>query len=440
NNYRVRFRVAEMGSWSSWNRTAKVYPGQTVVDPFFPIFDLERMMSLNGSRPAVIEVEYAYEQADGTKVAECDSFPVQVLSRNEVVFSSLKPSEITGFADQFDYAPALMTAMTTPADPVVQQLAGQVNGMAANTYGQSIAAIQSDDECLAFMSALHHFLKSNRVAYQSPPGTLTQGNHGQHIKYARDVLRNRAGTCVDLAILWASVCEAVGLEPGIMLVPGHAFPAVRLPSSKQWVAVESTMVNSEFKVALQKGTVQLQEAQKSDHYLIDINELRTVGILGLDLPNVNENYLTNLGYNFNPQVLQKANAEAGNGRTREQEATQEPTSTEPSESATLNPNGGQVTPTDLVGTWGGWGIDAGRRTWVGIALNGDSSFEILYQYHEADGSMTEDVINGTWGKRGEKIVFTCGETEYDYVFEFTGNGLKFCVLGGEQVVALNRQS
>ena len=53
------------------------------------------------------------------------------------------------------------------------------NGMAAESYAQSIAASQTDDECVAFMSATFHFLKSNHIAYQSPPGMLTQGSHGQ---------------------------------------------------------------------------------------------------------------------------------------------------------------------------------------------------------------------------------------------------------------------
>ena len=109
-----------------------------------------------------------------------------------MIFSSLKPTEISGFADQFDCAPALLTSMTTPADPVVQQLAGRINGMAAESFGRSIAATSADEHCVAYMSAVWQFLKSNRVAYQSPPGMLTQGNAGQHIKYARDVLRNRA--------------------------------------------------------------------------------------------------------------------------------------------------------------------------------------------------------------------------------------------------------
>jgi len=70
----------------------KVVSGTDVVDPFLPIFDLETMMALNGSRPAVLEVEHEYLQPDGAKIEESDSFSVQILSRNKVIFSPLLPA------------------------------------------------------------------------------------------------------------------------------------------------------------------------------------------------------------------------------------------------------------------------------------------------------------------------------------------------------------
>lgn len=436
-NYRIRFRVAEMGSWGSWQRVAKLYPGQTVVDPFFPIFDLEKMMALNGSRPAVIEVEYEYEEADGTKVEESDSFPVQILSRNEVIFSSMKPEQITGFADQFDYAPALFTSMTTPADPVVQQLAGRINGMAAESYGQSIAASSSDDECVAFMGALHHFLQTNHVAYQSPLGMLTQGNQGQHIKYTRDVMRNRAGTCVDLAVTWASVCEAVGLEPAIVLIPGHAFPAVKLPESQQWLAIESTMLNATFKDAVTRGNAELAEARKGNHYLVDITEVRKLGILGLDLPNVSEEYLTNLGYSFVAQRFEKAASEddAGNDAdpgTNNQEQ-QETTNTT---SAVESP---VVTFEEMTGRWGGYNMVNERKTWVGFSFGSDSGFEARVETYFDDGSVNTQLFHGTWSlNEGTLVLNGEGGNQAEFSVECPGNELKLAEAGDSGYLLLKR--
>ena len=441
-NYRVRFRVAEMGSWGSWQRVSKLYPGQTVVDPFFPIFDLEKMMALNGSRPAVIEVEYEYLQPDGVKVEETDSFPVQILSRNEVIFSSLKPEEITGFVDQFDYAPALFTSMTTPADPVVQQLAGRINGMAAESYGQSIAASSSDDECVAFMSAMHHFLQTNHVAYQSPPGMLTQGNQGQHIKYTRDVLRNRAGTCVDLAVTWASVCEAVGLEPAIILVPGHAFPAVKLPKSQQWLAIESTMLNATFKDAVTKGNEELAEALKGQHYLVDITEVRKLGVLGLDLPNASEDYLTNLGYSFVAQKFEQPENETPVGNATEpinQENNQTPT--EPVQETEESGADATTEPTisNIIGKWGGYTTIENNNVWIGLSIDSNGRYEFLIQTFLADESSSQSTFQGGWGISDSNVVFEADNGNIlSFPCEVTSNQLKLINDDGSSPLVLDR--
>lgn len=428
NNYRVRFRVAEMGNWGAWQRSAHLYPGQTVVDPFYPIFDLEKIMSMNGSRPAVIEAEYEYETADGRRVQESDSFPVQILSRNEVVYSSLPNEAITGFADQFDFAPALYTSMTTPDDPVVQQLAGRVSGMAAETFGQSIGAIYSDAECVAFMTSMWDFMQSNRIAYQSPNGNSPDGQLGQHLKYARDVLRNRAGTCIDLSITWASVCEAAGLQPAIVLVPGHAFPAVRLPQSKQWLAVESTMLRESFAAAVDVGKKRFQAALESDHYLVDVTEMRKNGIQGLDLPGVAEDFLTSLGYRFDA--------------TRPATEETQPADQIPAEGPVFNPNGEEIQVGSLIGVWGGYGMDDGYKTWASISLQGEAGFELLYQWTENDGTEKMFRTQGTWGMREGQLVLTIpGDKVYEYPIEFTGNQLKFEIFGGEDPVGvLDRQN
>ena len=372
----------------------------------------------------MIEVEYEYDEVDGTKIEESDSCPVQILSRNEVIFSSLKPEQISGFADQFDYAPALLTSMTTPADPVVQQLAGRINGMAAESYGQSIAASYSDDECVAFLEAMHHFMQTNHVAYQSPPGMLTQGNQGQHIKYTRDVLRNRAGTCVDLAVTWASVCEAAGLEPAIVLIPGHAFPAVRLPKSRQWLAIETTMLNSTFKDAVAKGNEQLAEALKGKHYLIDITEVRSLGVLGLDLPNVSEDYLNNLGYAFVAQRFEEATKsnDAGNDpdngvnqQQQQHEANQETTGTESTE----------VTAEALVGKWGGYAIADGQKTWFGFSFDANSTFDALIQKFADDGSSEDQRDGGSWSLiEGILILESRPDGHSRMSVDFIGNQLR----------------
>ena len=268
---------------------------------------------------------------------------------------------------------------------------------------------------------------------------LTQGSHGQHIKYTRDVLRNRAGTCIDLAVTWASVCEAVGLEPAIVVIPGHAFPAVKLPVSKRWVAIESTMLNSTFKEAVDRGMATLEQAQKGDHYLIDITETRAAGVLGLDLPDVSEGYLPNLGYSFVAESFEKVASEDDAVKDANQEAnTQEERET--TNATTTTPVAVPVvTFEEMAGRWGGYNMVNERKTWVGFSFGFDSGFEARVETYFDDGSVNTQLFHGTWSLNERTLVLDGeGENRAEFSVECTGNELKLAEAGDSGYLLLKR--
>jgi hypothetical protein len=129
----------------------------------------------------------------------------------------------------------------------------------------------------------------------------------QHVHFGRDVLRNRAGCCIDLSVFYASVCEAVGLEPVLILVPQHIFPAIRLPESKELVAVEVTMVNSSrpgdgldylvsgYASATVVGQHELKTFRQGPHLEVDIVAQHKAGIQSLQLPPLPANVLASWG-------------------------------------------------------------------------------------------------------------------------------------------------
>lgn len=281
-DYRVRFRLRDYApAWSSWQQVSVVVPGQTVVDAYFPIFDLEKIGRLNGSCRDTLELEYRYRRADGQVVEATDSRTIQLLGRNEVYFSSRQPDDCYGWEDYFDNGPSILASFVTKDDPIIQQVAGWVSGQTGG-----VAASSNDEEAIKFLKALYDFMAFNRIAYQTPPGGEFNGKMGQHIKYGRDVLQNRAGTCIDLAIFYGSVCEAVGLRPVLYLIPGHCFPAVRLPRSGNLYAVEVTGVGrANFNQVTERGQQEIKEARdKGPALRVDIEQLHNAGVYPLQLP------------------------------------------------------------------------------------------------------------------------------------------------------------
>jgi hypothetical protein len=296
-DYGVRFRIADFTStWSPWQKCAQVVPGQTVVDAYFPIFDLDKVNKMTSSRRAVLEVEYQYRKSDGSEVKESVSKTVELLGRHEVYYSSLPADERVGFHDQCDYGPAILASFVSRDDPIMQQVAGWVSGQSGGAAGGGAASI-TDEAALKFLQSLYEFMANNKIAYQTPPVGTVNGQLSQHIKYGRDVLQNKAGTCIDLAIFYGSVCEAVGLRPVLFLVPGHCFPGAYLPKSGRLCAVETTLVGrATFAQAVRRGLEEVAEADKNGQYFAArIAVLREAGIHGLELPALPPSTLRDLG-------------------------------------------------------------------------------------------------------------------------------------------------
>ena len=406
-NLRVRHRLSGMSAWSGWQKTKIVYPGQTVIEPFFPVFDIEKVATFTSTRNAMVEVEYQYEM-DGEKHSDTDSSKLQVLSRNEVEWSSYNIDEVTNFYELFNNSPQIYGAFTHSNDPVVQKVAATVSRMIDGVPPQT------DKTAVLYLHAVWKFMEANRVAYQLPPGTQVDGKMVQHLKYARDVMRNKAGTCADLAVFWASVGKAAGMKPVICGVPGHAFPAFILPESKQLLAIESTMILSgSFDDALKKGMETLgKNVNQGTIIQVDIDSLRSEGVYCLDLPAVESDFLERLGYELDIQLVEKKTEHVKKDDSRRKETTAR------EQKANL--------PKRLQGMWRSDLATGNGSLVVVVALMEDASCGTVSRLFDSYGNLqSEDKDGGTWEADGSTIytVSTKDGLNYRYPYYFSGNQL-----------------
>jgi hypothetical protein len=111
----------------------------------------------------------------------------------------------------------------------------------------------------------------------------------QRVRLPREALEYRSANCIDGTVLTASVLEFASLNPGIVLVPGHAFLAwqpSRTPEEgkDEWDYLETTMIGSaDFDSANVRGRMLAFEYRKlaqetgrpGDFYLLSLQEART---------------------------------------------------------------------------------------------------------------------------------------------------------------------
>ena len=155
------------------------------------------------------------------------------------------------------------------------------------------------------MAAIYAALQEQKIIYNNPPASYEV--MGQRVRLSHIVLEKKEGTCLDLAILYASCMEAVGLYPLIVFIKGHAFAGCWLDEqtfadcveddvsalqkravkgSEELLLVECTDFvsgkNVDFEHALKHGNDHLIK-EEDFHCVIDVKRTRGSGIRPIPL-------------------------------------------------------------------------------------------------------------------------------------------------------------
>ena len=292
---KVSYRVEGFTDWSQPHSYAAIPPRGAVVDLYYPVLP-SSITKLTSSTPSKIVIKIEYRPAKNAKpVTKTLSKQVTVLGLNDIVFSDLPPEESTGsFQDTFSNYP-LLAAWVTPSDPVILRYAG----MAAQLSGGAATSLD-DREAIKFLAAVWSLSVAHGISYQTEPAAYWTGKFSEHVKFPRDVLRDRSGTCIDTAIFFATLAMSQGLKAYIVLIPAHAFTIVQLPSG-QLLPIETTMLNQKvsFDEAVKMGIRVAQQAFSGPHIVVDIASLQAKGIVPPELPQLPPNILEQWGYSLN---------------------------------------------------------------------------------------------------------------------------------------------
>lgn len=90
---------------------------------------------------------------------------------------------------------------------------------APNTEEEALREV--DLQVQAIWAALLH---EWRLGYINPPPSYSSKLDSQRLRTPSHILRARAGTCIDLALLFAACLELIDVYPVIFLLNGHALP------------------------------------------------------------------------------------------------------------------------------------------------------------------------------------------------------------------------
>jgi len=222
------------------------------------------MLSIKETKEYLITVTFNFEDERGEKYESTETIPVEILGRNN-----------------WDYKYSSWAQFVTPQDKIIRDAVSSAGSFST----------QSSEGIIYAAGEMWDFLGNLDIGYISDPNK-------EYVQYPAEVLNTKKGDCDDLAILYATMLESVGIESAVIEIPGHLFAAYY--DETHIYPVETTMIGDSFEDA---GNYAIDEYNyhEDDRFVVNIqqeweykniNTPASVGISNLDFPNIDVDIAT----------------------------------------------------------------------------------------------------------------------------------------------------
>ena len=270
------------GFTSKASDTVSVAAGATEEVRQNPRLTTTAIDGLNSQHEADLHVVVSYLDAGQPRTVLDQTSPTLITSRRDF------PWSIKGFTQQEDWN--LVVAMATPTDPKVEELIST----AAHNYDPNHASLSGydslNDDSGSVWQRMSNIWQAEtndyNLTYVGTTDSFASGS-SQRIRLPGEVLDQSSGNCIELTLLYVSVAEAMGLQSAIVMIPGHAYVAIRLDNKNDsYYFIETTMIGAAtFKEAAHEGNLEWTDAQphvaasEADYGWVDVAQARANGII-----------------------------------------------------------------------------------------------------------------------------------------------------------------
>ena len=301
-NLKVQYRVPKyIDDWTDVPAQSDLLPGQEAVVTCFPVFN-QSVTEKNTSSKEKTEIRFFYG-GKSNPTEKDESFVFDMTSVNDIVFTDMSDKDKVYNSD---YATniALYACMVASQDPIIKYYAQQVQQKVLQ--GEQAAGVgtagtvdeKTVREALRVMEGVYEATRRTKMVYSETSAGVTKFGDNtsstEHIRLAREVVTGNTGLCIELALLHASVLKAAGNHAVIFLIPGHAYPGIKLGNS--YYALEATGIGGEGLGGTMTADQALQAGMKEagdfftaiqkglpGYYLLDLDELNDEGYKEMEL-------------------------------------------------------------------------------------------------------------------------------------------------------------
>ncbi len=142
------------------------------------------------------------------------------------------------------------------------------------------------------VNAIWTALQRRGIRYSNIANSTVSGdNRFQHVRFVDETIASSQANCVDGSVVFASILRKIGLNVSIILVPGHAYVAVRDEKDEKFLyAIETTMLatgtlaaavfeaSNKGEHALNKIAAKLEDDDEPEFVEINIQMAREIGV------------------------------------------------------------------------------------------------------------------------------------------------------------------
>jgi hypothetical protein len=186
----------------------------------------------------------------------------------------------------------LVARWVTPHDPSVLQLVSRAHRFIPNGRMPGYNIAEHNERFLpaqvtAQAKAIFRAIQDSGFSYVSSIftfGGVTET--AQRIRLPRETLSLSSANCMDISVAFASAIENIGLQPVIVIVPGHAFAGVRLgPGSPDVLYLDLTVLpKGTFEQARARAEAWRKKIPAEQVLTVDVVSARRMNIYPLPTP------------------------------------------------------------------------------------------------------------------------------------------------------------
>ncbi|MEO8725360.1 MAG: hypothetical protein ABI383_04490 [Acidobacteriaceae bacterium] len=231
---RARISVHISGWSEEETQNVELPPGASKTLNFAPPL-VERAFRNREVSPALAQVR-AIDSA-GT-VLYAGSLPLRIRAADDMYWGN-----------KFIYAP-MIASWVTPHDSAVEKLLSRAKeympGRRLPGYEPWKDAAGQEASTRLQAQAIYLALQKQGVSYVK--SSLTFGNaknsaYAERIRTPRESLLNGSANCIDGVVMFASLFENLGMDPEIIVIPGHAYVGVRVAqNSSKYLLIDTALI------------------------------------------------------------------------------------------------------------------------------------------------------------------------------------------------------